>query len=47
MLSATRVEDESYTLSRLEEKGVGQDDGSQGELHGPVKRHANQLLMEP
>ena len=46
MLSATRVEEDSYTLSRLEEKGVGRGDGRQGELHGPVKRRANQLLME-
>ena len=45
-LEPTRVEEDSYTLSRLEEKGVGRGDGRQGELHGPVKRRANQLLME-
>ena len=46
MLSATRVEDDSYTLSWLKEKNVARGDGCQGKLHGPVKWQANQLLME-
>jgi ribonuclease HI len=46
MLSATRVEEDSYTLDRLKEKNVARGDGRQGMLHGPAKRRANQLLME-
>ena len=46
MLSATRVEEDSYTLDRLKEKNVARVDGRQGMLHGPAKRRANQLLME-
>ena len=37
-----QVEEDSYTLRRLEEKNVGRGDGRQGEHHGPAKR----LLME-
>ena len=46
MLSATRVEEDSYTLDRLKEKNVARGDGRQGMLHGPAKRRVNQLLME-
>ena len=47
MLSATRVEEDSYTLDRLKEKNVTRCDGRQGMLHGPANRVATGFYSPP
>ena len=45
-LCSNREPSSSYTLQRLNEKGVKAGEGRSCSLHGVARRHHNQLLME-